>query len=145
MPSRLKRNQTLELTADEVRAVLHAAGRLNDLANRITGQVRGPLAVGCLVTFAQVVLPGLRRSFCAEHPEVDFRQAEADQAAIFDGLRAARLDVALTYDLDIPSDLRFVPLTALAPYALFSPDHPLAARTAVVAMFTQKNSLPSPQ
>lgn len=115
----------------EARAVLAAAARLGDLANRITGQVRGPLAVGCLVTFAQVLLPGLRRSFCAAHPEVDFSQAEADQAALFDGLRQARLDVALTYDLDIPADLRFDPLTALSPYAVFAPDHPLAGRVQV--------------
>ncbi len=129
--------QGLSLTAGgrefvaEARAVLAAAARLGDLANRITGQVRGPLSVGCLVTFAQVLLPGLRRSFCAAHPAVDFTQAEADQAALFDGLRQARLDVALTYDLDIPADLRFQPLAVLPPYVLFAPDHPLARQPGV--------------
>lgn len=113
---------------DEARAVLAAAARLNELANQITGQVRGPLSVGCLVTFAQVVLPRLRRSFVARHPEVDFRQYERHQAEIFEGLRQARLDVALTYDLDIPADLDFEPLVRLPPYALFAPDHPLAGQ-----------------
>ncbi len=116
---------------DEARAVLAAAGRLNDLANAITGQVRGPLSVGCLVTFAQVLLPGLRRSFTARFPEVDFRQSEHHQAEIFEGLRQARLDVALTYDLDIPPDLTFVPLISLPPYALLPVGHPLAARASV--------------
>lgn len=116
---------------DEARAVLAAAGRLNDLANSITGQVRGPLAVGCLQTFAQVLLPGLRRGFTARHPEVEFRQFERHQAGIFEGLRQARFDVALTYDLDIPSDLEFVPLVSLAPYALLPPEHPLAGQGAV--------------
>lgn len=111
---------------DEARAVLAAAGRLNDLANGITGQVRGPLSVGCLVTFAQVVLPRLRRSFVTRYPQVDFRQYERHQAEILDGIRQARLDVALTYDLDIPADLEFVALLSLPPYALFPPDHPLA-------------------
>ena len=113
---------------DEARTVLAAAGRLNDLANGITGQVRGPLSVGCLVTFAQVLLPRLRRSFVTRYPEVDFRQYERHQAEILDGIRQARLDVALTYDLDIPADLEFVPLLKLPPYALLPPDHPLAAR-----------------
>ena len=113
---------------DEARAVLAAAGRLNDLANAITGQVRGPLSVGCLVTFAQVLLPRLRRSFVTRHPQVDFRQYERHQAEILDGIRQARLDVALTYDLDIPADLAFVPLVKLPPYALFPVDHPLAGR-----------------
>lgn len=113
---------------DEARAVLAAAARLNELANQITGQVRGPLSVGCLVTFAQVVLPRLRRGFVARHPAVEFRQFERHQAEIFEGLRQARLDVALTYDLDIPADLDFVPLVRLPPYALFAPDHPLAGQ-----------------
>ena len=116
---------------DEARAVLAAAGRLNDLANAITGQVRGPLSVGCLVTFAQLVLPRLRRSFVTRFPEVEFRQYERHQAEILDGLRQARLDVALTYDLDIPADLDFLPLVTLRPYALFAPDHPLAGRAEV--------------
>ena len=71
-----------------------AAARLNDLANAITGQVRGPLSVGCLVTFAQLILPRLRRSFVTRYPEVEFRQYERHQAEILEGLRQARLDVA---------------------------------------------------
>jgi DNA-binding transcriptional LysR family regulator len=118
---------------DEARAVLAAAGRLNDLANEITGQVRGPLSVGCLVTFAQVVLPQLRRSFTDRFPGVEFRQFERHQAEILDGIRQARLDVALTYDLDIPADLDFVGLVRLPPYALIGEDHPLAGRAAVSA------------
>lgn len=117
----------------EARAVLAAAGRLNDLANTITGQVRGPLAVGCLQTFAQVVLPSLRRSFTTRYPDVEFRQFERHQAEIFDGLRQAHFDVALTYDLDIPADLEFEPLVPLPPYALFPTDHPLAGRAQVTA------------
>lgn len=113
---------------DEARAVLAAAGRLNDLAAEITGQVRGPLAVGCLVTFAQMILPGLRRSFCDRYPEVEVTQFELDQAAILDGLRAARLDVALTYDLDIPPDLSFTPLLALRPHVILPAGHPLAGQ-----------------
>ncbi len=117
----------------EARAVLTAAARLNDLANEITGKVRGPLSVACLQTFAQFVLPGLRRSFTDLYPEVEFRQFERHQAEIFEGLRQAHFDVALTYDLDIPADLRFEPLLPLPPYALFAAEHPLAARASVTA------------
>ncbi len=117
----------------EARAVLAAAGRLNDLANAITGQVRGPLNLACLQTFAQVVLPGLRRSFTARYPEVDFHQFERHQAEIFDGLRQAHFDCALTYDLDIPPDLEFQPLLSLPPYALLPKGHALAGRAQVTA------------
>lgn len=113
---------------ENARAVLAEARALNDLANDITGKVRGPLNVGCLVTFAQIVLPRLRRSFVDLYPEVAFRQFEWDQAALFDGLRAARIDVAMAYDLDVPSDLRFIPLVELPPYVVLGEGHPLAGR-----------------
>ena len=113
------------------RAVLAEAARLTDHAAEIAGLVAGPLSVGCLVTFAQLVLPRLRQSFVARFHEVQFRQFELDQAGIFDALRLARIDVALTYDLDIPPDLEFQPLVTLPPYALLPLDHPLASRAEV--------------
>ena len=127
----------LALTQGGVRFLEHArdllarAGGLTDLANDITGSVRGPLNVGCLVTFAQIVLPRLRRSFVERHPSVEFRQDEHDQSELFEALRMARLDVALTYDLNIPGDLEFLPLLELPPFVLFDPAHPLAAAASV--------------
>ncbi|MBL3704263.1 LysR family transcriptional regulator [Sulfitobacter sp. BDSS02] len=112
----------------QARTVLSEADRLNRLANEISRRVRGPLNMGCLLTFAQIVLPHLRRSFIARFPEVEFRQFERDQQAIFDGLRHAELDIALTYDLGIPDDLEFVPLFSLPPYALLPDIHELAHR-----------------
>ncbi|WP_238372626.1 LysR family transcriptional regulator [Heliomarina baculiformis] len=113
---------------EQARTVLSEADRLNSLANEISRRVRGPLNMGCLLTFAQIVLPHLRRSFIARFPEVEFHQFERDQQAIFDGLRHAELDIALTYDLGIPDDLEFVPLFSLPPYALLPDMHELAHR-----------------
>lgn len=125
---------------EEARGVLAAAARLNDLANDITGKVRGPLSIGCLLTFAQVILPQVRRSFADRYPDVDVRQYERDQAGIFEGLRQAHLDVALTYDLDIPPDLEFLPLVSLPPYAVLPSGHPLAGRASV----TPQDLVPHP-
>lgn len=116
---------------ERARALLGQAASLGSLANEITGSVRGPLNVGCLATFAQILLPGLRRSFVDRFPAVEFRQYERDQAEILDGLRAARIDVALSYDLGVPADLEFLPLMALAPFALLAEDHPLAGEARV--------------
>ncbi len=46
---------------DHAQMVLRQAAALRDLAGDLSGAVRGPLAVGCLSTIAQIVLPGLRR------------------------------------------------------------------------------------
>lgn len=116
---------------EQARVVLAQAARLNDLANTITGKVRGPLNVGCLLTFAQVVLPYLRRGFVDQNPQVDFHQFERNQSEIFDALRQANLDVALSYDLNIPPDLEFVALAALPPYAVLPDTHDLAHRAAL--------------
>lgn len=111
---------------EQAKQVLKAADKLMDLAGDISDSVRGPLAIGCLVTFAQVVLPSVRRSFETEHPDVRVRQHELNQSEIFSFLRRAEIDVALTYDLDLPADLQFVPLLELPPYAIVSETHPLA-------------------
>ncbi len=118
---------------EAARAVLAAGGALADRAAELTGQVRGPLALGCLQTFAQVVLPRLRRSFAEAYPEVTFRQSEHDHAELIEALRHARLDAALSYDLELPGDLEFLPLVPLPPHALLPEDHPLAGRGQVTA------------
>jgi DNA-binding transcriptional LysR family regulator len=115
----------------QAKALLAEADALNRLASDISGMVRGPLSVGCLLTFAQYVLPQVRRSFETTFPDVRLRQQELNQQEIFRTLREGEVDVALTYDLDIPPDLSFAPLVALPPYALLPETHPLAHRLAV--------------
>ncbi|MDR7126804.1 LysR family transcriptional regulator [Pseudotabrizicola sp. 4114] len=116
---------------DHARQILAQAGQLNDLAGSITQTVQGRLHVGGLITFAQVILPQLRRSFTDLHPQVEFHQSEGDQPDLYDGLRKATLDAALGYDLDIPADLDFVPLASLTPYAVLAVTHPLAGNDTV--------------
>jgi DNA-binding transcriptional LysR family regulator len=113
------------------RAVLESAGALHDVANDISEQVRGPIAVGALVTVAAFVLPALRHGFEQAHPEVALRQREAHQEDLIAMLRRAEVDIAITYDLDIPADIAFEPLLELPPRAVFSPAHPLAGRGSV--------------
>lgn len=110
---------------DHAQMVLRQAAALRDLAGELSGSIRGPLSIGGLSTFAQVVLPGLRRSFVDIHPEVRISQIEADQPELFSLLRQAKIDVALTYDLDLPSDLKFFPMLELPPLVAISEDHPL--------------------
>ncbi|MGP6085416.1 LysR family transcriptional regulator [Antarctobacter jejuensis] len=110
---------------DQARLVLREAGALMDIAGDISGLVRGPLSVGCLLTFAQLVLPTLRRGFEAEHPEVRLRQHEMNQVELFSALRRSEIDVALTYDIDLPADLQFTGLVRLPPIALMGAEHPL--------------------
>jgi DNA-binding transcriptional LysR family regulator len=90
-----------------------------------TGQVRGTLSVGCLVTLAPIVMPALSLSFTNNHPGTAINQVERHQEGLLDGLRQAEIDVAVTYDLQIGKDIAFTPLASLPPYALFGASDPL--------------------
>jgi len=115
----------------QAQRVLHEADAMYKLATKISGNVQGPLRVGCLLTFAQMLVPGLRRAFEEQFPLVQVKQYELDQLDIFDRLRQAEIDLALTYDLDIPSDFKFVPLFELPPFAMMNETHSLAHLSAV--------------
>src|SRR5690349_3919647 len=71
-----KRSHRLSLTAGgrvflrEAARLLAEAHALHDVADDLTENVRGPLAIGCLLTFAQIVLPALRRKFEELYPDV---------------------------------------------------------------------------
>ncbi len=118
---------------EQARKVLAEADSLNGLALAISGKVQGPLNVGCLLTFAQVLLPAIRRGFQNKYVDVQVTQIECDQQTLIEKLRRAEIDVALTYDLEVPPDLDFVPLRSLPLYAVVSADHPLASRKTVSA------------
>ena len=115
----------------QAKQVLSEAEALNRLAGDISGNVQGPLNIGCLLTFAQVLLPAIRRQFELKYPDTRVTQVETDQLRIIELLRRAEIDVALSYDLDIPPDLEFVPLRSLPPYAMVPEGHPLARQNEV--------------
>jgi DNA-binding transcriptional LysR family regulator len=112
----------------EAKALLEQAEGLYHLAGEVSGQLRGSLAVGCLVTLAPMIVPELAHSFIAAYPESEIRPQEDHQEALLERLRRAEIDVAITYDLQIPNDIAFQPLVSLPPHALVSEDHPLARR-----------------
>lgn len=116
---------------DQAQLVLRQAAMLRDMAGELSGSIRGPLAVGCLSTFAQIILPGLRRSFVEQNPDVRISQVEADQAELFSLLRQAKIDLALTYDLGLPADLSFFPILELPPLVAVSETHALAGLSEV--------------
>lgn len=124
---------TGERFLEQARVVLADAAELNDMANIYTGSVRGPLRVGCLKTFVQLMVPQLRRGFEDKYANVEFSQFDLDQAQIFEELGSARIDVALTYDLSLHSDIDFQPLQTLPPYVMVAIDHPLAGRRELTA------------
>ena len=108
------------------KTLLDYAGSLHEIAGDIAEQVRGPSAVGCLVTLAPYILPTLRKRFEETNKDAVVRQVESHQLDLFGMLRRAEIDVAVTYDLDVPQDIAFEPLAEWPPHAVFAASDPLA-------------------
>lgn len=112
-------------------ALLEEAGALGDLAADIAQTVGGPISIGCLVTFAPLLMGPLRRSFADACPEARISMQAAHQAALMHYLDRGEIDVALTYDLDLPKTTLFEPLLDLPLHAVLPEGHPLATGDAV--------------
>lgn len=115
----------------EAKSVLRQCDQLQTLAHEISSEVVGPVTVGSLVTVAPLVLPRLVSAFAAAHPRASIVTREEHQEELLVGLRQAEIDIAVTYDLDIPADIDFHAIVELAPYALLAEGHALAGRSAV--------------
>ena len=134
-----QRAQGLSLTeagrtlAAQATKILFEASELMRLAGNTSSAVQGQLRLGCLVTFAQIVVPKLRRSFEAQHPAASLSQFELTQPEIFAALRRAEIDLSLSYAIDVPEDLEFHPIKTLPPYVMLAANHPLSDRTNLTA------------
>jgi DNA-binding transcriptional LysR family regulator len=116
---------------NEAKRILDSAAALNDLASDITNKARGPITVGCLTTMAPLVSAALRRSFEAEYPDADVTLREGHQLELLRMLGRAEIDVAITYDLEIPQDITFESIVALPPFVMLPHAHPLAENDAL--------------
>ncbi|MFV0491012.1 MAG: LysR family transcriptional regulator [Pseudorhodobacter sp.] len=111
--------------------LLEDAAALGDFAADMAEDVGGPISIGCLISFAPHLMAPLGRSFTASFPEARVSLRAAHQAALMQHLDRGEIDVALTYDLDLPRQIRFEPLADLPPYAILPESHPLARKTSV--------------
>jgi len=112
----------------EAKGLLAQADAVVETAAQITRRPHGPIRIGCFVSLAPLVMPAVHRSFAAAYPHARVSQVEANQHELLAALHGAEIDVALTYDLDIPSDIEFEPLAELPPHVLVAGDHRWARR-----------------
>jgi DNA-binding transcriptional LysR family regulator len=108
------------------RNLLKNAEELQLTAKELDGGMSGSIALGCMVSLAPPLLPGIISRFAQEHPAITFRTTEAHQDTLLSGLLDGSLDIALTYSLDLTDGITFNPLLSLPPYAILPASHRLA-------------------
>ncbi len=112
---------------NEARQILETAGALSDLANDISETARGPIAIGTIITIAPLLSAAVRRSFEGAFPDATVSLREGNQIELLRMIGRAEIDVALSYDLEIPKDVEFEPLASLPPYVMLPENHALAS------------------
>ncbi len=116
---------------NEARRILDSASALTELASDISDKARGPITIGVLATVAPLVSASIRKSFEAEYPDADVALREGHQVDLLRMLGRAEIDVAITYDLEIPKDISFEPLVSLPPKVMLPKTHALADKSAL--------------
>src|SRR5262249_28132294 len=115
----------------EARSLLAHAEDLQQSARGLADALAGELDVGCFITFASLLMPGLLGAFSARFPDIRIRLHEDHTEALLASLRAGRFDLALTYDLNLGADLAFEPLAEVPFHVILPVRHRLARRAAV--------------
>lgn len=112
----------------KAKQLLGEAESLAHYADTLGESIAGSLRIVGFPTFTPILVPGLIRRFNELYPAVNVQCDEKSQQEVIQGLQEGRYELALTYDLQIPSFIEFEPLMEFPPFAVMSQQHPLADR-----------------
>jgi DNA-binding transcriptional LysR family regulator len=114
--------------AERARAIVADAGELQFAAQRLQGELVGPLKIGCFGTLSPWLLPRIIEFFATNHPAVDIELTEGSSDLMQQMLLDGELDVCLMYSLHVNTELELTTVAPVRLQLLLSPDHPLAAQ-----------------
>lgn len=116
---------------EQAQALLRDADELRSFAGKLSDQVFGSINVGCFIPLAPIVTPGLCHGFMQSNEGVEVNVSEGNQAELLSKLKKGAIDLALTYNLQLESDIAFTELAELKPYVLLAANHPLAGKASI--------------
>lgn len=125
---------------EQARRLIRDADELKGFAGKPSEQVFGLINIGCFIPIAPIVTPELCHGFMQAHSGVEVSVSEDNQVDLINKLKNGAIDLALTYDLQLDSDINFKPLVELKPYVLLSAGHRLAnKKTIALTSLSQEN------
>jgi DNA-binding transcriptional LysR family regulator len=132
-----RRGRGISLTAQgrellaEARQLLRGADEFASRATDLQSGLTGDLRVGCYETIMPAVLAPLLGAFQSRHPgiRIDFLEGAQDElgAALLEGA----VDLAITYEWELPAGLSGMVFLDQVPHVLLPVGHPLAGADAV--------------
>ncbi|UWQ90941.1 LysR family transcriptional regulator [Rhodobacteraceae bacterium M382] len=115
--------------AARAQAVLDQAAQLENAATAPPGLQR--LAVGCFADLAPFLLAPALQILRLALPDVSISYRADPFDSMITALLKGDIDLAITYDLGLDAGFHRIELDRVAPHALMSPLHPLAAQGSV--------------
>lgn len=120
--------KTLLRTAREA---MGAAGAVYDVARDMRELIEGALHVGTFLSLAPLIAPELWAGFSRRYDKVQMTMSEGSMPDLIEALRDARVELALTWGVDVPSDITFIELSRMPPCAILPTAHRLARQGTV--------------
>lgn len=118
-------------SVESARVLLADAEKFADNVRGLGTVLSGTLRIGIFRPTAPFIMPIVFRGMREAYPDVTIRIQESDLADTASLLLESKIDVALTYDMHLDSDLEFEPLITVRPYVLLAEHHPLADQSEI--------------
>lgn len=117
----LKEARQLMATVEEFRASVDA----------VNGQMQGDLSFASFLNLGSSYMSDIIATFQNQHPNINVQMKDYNQQEIFDALLSGKVEMAMTFDLNLPSafDVRYV--ATKEPFAVLPFGDPLASQEAV--------------
>jgi len=115
----------------KAKQLLRDAAELEGFAGKLSDQIFGSINIGCFIPLAPIITPELCHGFMQSHSGVEVNVSEDDQSGLISSLKKGVIDLALTYNLQLDSDINFIPLVELKPYVLLPANHRFAGKTQI--------------
>ncbi|GAB3655862.1 LysR family transcriptional regulator [Zhihengliuella somnathii] len=113
---------------DHARGILRSAHDLTLHAKDGGTELRGTLMLGSYVTLAPTVLARLIDGFAERYPAVELDFLDGGQTEMHDYVATGRVDLAITYDFNLPTGLESMHLYGATPNVVLAAEHPLSGR-----------------
>lgn len=115
----------------QARAMLRTVEELEDSARSQADELSGSLHVGCYSTLGVAHLPAIIAEFKRQHPLVRIEIHEDTEENILEKLTSGIIEVALAFDVNLPSDVLKLTVRRAEPYALLPDGHRLLSKKEV--------------
>lgn len=112
--------------AARAREILRSTETLVGELAEVRGELRGPVALGCYTGLASNVLPAVLEGVGRRHPEVNIGITVGDHTELLAALESGMLDLAIVYDIGLPSGLQRSVVYETEVLAVLAGSEPLA-------------------